>query len=220
MTVLDRIKGTSAGIEWIREHLDFPHKDWCLIWPFSRSQNGYVYCTGDKIPVHRLMCEHRNGPPPTSEHHAAHSCGRGADGCVNPWHVSWKTIGENQVERYQHSGPSKRAKLTPEQVDEIKALKGRMRINDIASMYGVSDTNIRLILAGKLWHQTSSLTRRVFSEEEVLLIRSTPKQIKTTKQFADEFGVPWNTIDRIKTRRTYKWVCDETSSQHTSPELS
>lgn len=43
MIGLDFINGNSRSAEWIREHLDYPRKDWCLLWPFSRSRNGYAY---------------------------------------------------------------------------------------------------------------------------------------------------------------------------------
>jgi hypothetical protein len=217
MSVLDLLDGDSRSKRWIKRHLDYSDQEWCLIWPFSASRNGYAYFGGDHIAVHRLMCEHRNGPPPTLEHQAAHCCGRGHEACVNPWHVSWKTTAENQEERYQHSGPTRRAKLTPEQVDEIRALNGRAKINDIAAQFGISDTNVRHILAGKLW-KAESPRQRVFSEAEVILIRATPWQEKSAGQWAREFGVHRAVIDRIRGGHSYKWVTEQPCSQHNSPE--
>lgn len=205
MSALDLLQGDSRAKRWIKRHLNYSDQEWCLIWPFSASRNGYAYFGGDHIAVHRLMCEHRNGPPPTPKHQAAHSCGRGHEACVNPWHVSWKTTAENQEERYQHSGPTPRAKLTPEQVDEIRALNGRAKIADIAKLYSISDTNVRHILAGKLWKDTSTLQQRIFNEAEVSLIRSTPWQVKSAKQFAAEFGVGRCVIERIRAGKTYKY---------------
>jgi hypothetical protein len=211
-SLLPRLGGSSPTKDWIRKHLDYSD-DWCLIWPFSRSQAGYATFGVKATAVHRLMCEYRNGPPPTPKHQACHSCGRGKDGCVNPKHVSWKTNAENQIERYQHSGLTKRAKLTPDQVEEIRALKGKMPVGDIARTYGVTPLNIHRIHAGKLWHKTSTLITRTFSPEEVMLIRSTPWQVKSAGQFAKEFGVNRAAIDRIRTGKTYKWVPMPQSAQ-------
>lgn len=198
--------GDSKTMIWIRDHLDYPHQDWCLIWPFASTGGATIQVGKLRQNVFRIMCKHRNGPAPTGEHQAAHSCGRRHEGCVNPWHLSWKTNSENQIERYQHSGPVKRAKLTPEQVDEIKALEGRATIGDIAAQFGVSPNNIRSIHAGQLWRNTSTLLQRVLTEDEVRLIRATPWRVKTAAEFAKEFGVSRGIIQNIRDGNTYKWV--------------
>jgi hypothetical protein len=33
-------RGEGAAIRFIRDHQNYPHKDWCLIWPFSTTR-GY-----------------------------------------------------------------------------------------------------------------------------------------------------------------------------------
>ena len=90
-----RLNGEGERVAWIKAHLDFPHKNWCLIWPFAKSQTGYAIFGNPLRKVHRLMCEHRHGPAPTPQHHAAYSCDRGHDACVNPHHVDWKILSEN-----------------------------------------------------------------------------------------------------------------------------
>lgn len=190
---------------WIKAHLDYPSSEFCLIWPFGINE-GTIQVGSPPQNVFRLMCEHRNGPAPTEKHQAAHSCGRRHDGCVNPWHLSWKTNGQNQEERYQQSGLTKRFKLTPEQVDEIRSLKDRAKIGDVVKQFGVSYNNIRSIWAGRLWNNTSSLQRKVFTDEEVRLIRTSTK---LQKDLAAEFGVTKGVIQRICARETYKYVGDE-----------
>jgi hypothetical protein len=215
-----RLQGSDEARTWILQHADYAN-DWCcLIWPFGRIQSGYAAVGRDALAVHRVMCEYRNGPPPTPKHQAAHSCGRGKDGCVNPMHLSWKTNSENQLERYQHSGPTKRAKLTPSQVDEIMALKGRARIADIAKQFGVSDSNIRGIHAGHLWKDTSTRLVRVFTEDEVRLIRSVPASVKNARQFASELNCNMNAIHRIRGGKSYKWVpeSDDPTTEHPATE--
>lgn len=204
-SILWAIEGDSLPKQWVRAHLDYAHDGWCLIWPFSRTTNDFPSIGKPAVRVHRLMCEYRNGPAPTAAHQAAHSCGRGHDACVNPMHLRWRTNSENQLERYQHSGPTQRAKLTPDQVDEIRALKGRATTADIAKQFGVTENNIDLIHAGKTWKNTSSLVRRVFTADEVRLIRSASRTI-TTAQFAAQFDVSPRTIQHIREGSTYKWV--------------
>lgn len=198
----DRMR-ESRSTRWIRAHLDYPH-DWCcLIWPFASKGGGYVSVGGERILVHRLVCEHRNGPAPTPEHHAAHSCGRGHDGCVNQWHLNWRTPAENQLERYEQRGIEPRRKITLEQAQEIRGLQGLDCADNVAARFGISESNVRLIWAGKTWKTDIP---RVFSEAEVLLIRSTPWQVKSARSFAKEFGVAISVIERIRQRRSYRYI--------------
>jgi hypothetical protein len=73
-----------TGAEWIEGHADYLQKDCCLIWPFGRNSTGYGLVTidGEQTYAHRAMCKRVHGEPPTPEHQAAHSCGRGHDGCL------------------------------------------------------------------------------------------------------------------------------------------
>ncbi len=75
--------------------------DACLLWPFCYDQNGYarIKHKGRATNVHAAICEHRHGSPPTPKHVAAHSCGNGDFGCVNPNHVRWATRSENMAHR-------------------------------------------------------------------------------------------------------------------------
>lgn len=72
----------------------------CVTWPYSKCTNGYgqVAINGKKVLTHRISCERLNGPPPTPQHEAAHSCGNGHLGCVSPWHLRWLTHAENTAE--------------------------------------------------------------------------------------------------------------------------
>ncbi len=205
--VIQALSGDGKRSRWVKAHLDYPYEQYCLIWPFGINEGTIQFGSREnKVNVFRCMCEHRNGPPPTDKHQAAHSCGRRHDGCVNPQHLSWKTNGENQADRYQQSGLTKRCKLTPEQVDEIRSLKDRAKIGDIVNQFGVSYNNIRSIWAGRLWNNTSSLTRRVFTDEEVRTIRASKK---TNKELGQEYGVKHGVIAQMRRRETYKYVGDE-----------
>jgi hypothetical protein len=78
----------------------------CIIWPFSRTPQGYgqtFYC-GEVMGSHRVMCVLEHGEPPTPEHQAAHSCGNGRGGCINPDHLRWATPKENIAEKFDVHG--------------------------------------------------------------------------------------------------------------------
>jgi hypothetical protein len=180
----------SKTAEWVRAHLDYD-LDFCLIWPFSSAGNGYPKF-GENVAVHRLMCEHRNGPPPTPGHHAAHSCNNGVRGCVNPKHVSWKTRSENMRDSLRRGELLR--KLTPEQVDEIRALHGRMPIIEIAAKFGVRTSTIRGIVTGKTW-RNPAIRRRTFSPDEVAVICS---RTVSAKKLAAQYGASESLIHRIR----------------------
>jgi hypothetical protein len=96
-------RGKGKGIAFLREHVSDPDGE-CVIWPMSRNSNGYGMFgfEGKVYWTHRYMCELVNGPPPTPEHEAAHSCGRGKDGCIHPKHLSWKTKSGNMLDAVRH----------------------------------------------------------------------------------------------------------------------
>jgi len=132
--------------------------DECLIWPFgTRSGYGVISTKKGPIAVHRLACIEVNGPPPTPDHESAHYCGNGKYGCVNPKHVRWATSSENQMDRVVH-GSSNRgercgsAKLTRQQVIEIRAQTGLKTQTALGLEYGVHRITIAHIQKRKNWY--------------------------------------------------------------------
>ena len=209
-SVLAKLEGKGLQRAWVKAHLDYPHEDWCLIWPFASTGGATVQMGVEHTNVFRLMCEYRNGPPPTDKHQAAHSCGRRHAACVNPLHLSWKTNGENQKERFQHSGPQPRFKLTPAQVDEIRALEGRATVYDIAEQFKVSPNNIRSILAGKLWKNRRMDFRDWTAEEIRRILAAQSGAVGVIKGLAKEFGVTTSTIHRIKAGKSFRHLQEQT----------
>jgi hypothetical protein len=143
--------------KFLNEVVPNHQSDDCLIWPFARN-HGYAVLrrSGRTLIVSRLVCEAANGPPPTPEHEAAHSCGKGHLGCVNEKHLRWATHAENMSEGVDH-GTSPRgerqgnAKLTRDDVVEIRALKGSLSQQAIAEKFGVTRGAIRGIYRGTNW---------------------------------------------------------------------
>lgn len=132
--------------------------DECLIWPYATYSNGYGEVRFDGLirSVHRLACEIINGPAPYDKPHAAHACGNGHLGCVNPRHISWKSHGDNMIDMIDH-GTSPRgirnahSKLTEDDVKQIRYLRGAAPQYALAEMFGVSQATICNIHLGKVW---------------------------------------------------------------------
>lgn len=78
--------------------------DDCLTWPFLKSPRGYarMHVNGRDKRVSRLVCEEAYGTPPTPDHHAAHSCGKGHLACVTKRHLRWATPVENAADKIIH----------------------------------------------------------------------------------------------------------------------
>jgi hypothetical protein len=81
--------------------------DECLIWPYGRDNRGYAQMSWRKRgkaikKVYCAVCEEVHGTPPTPKHEAAHSCGNGHLGCINPRHLRWLTHKENLAEMRAH----------------------------------------------------------------------------------------------------------------------
>lgn len=130
--------------------------DDCLIWPFSRGGYPKMSHEGKRLFVHRLVCEARHGPPPTKRHQAAHTCGKGHEGCVNPKHLRWATVRENVADTITHGTRNRgerhgAAKLTEDQVREIRALKGRYTQKEVADMFSVSAAAVSDIMRRTNW---------------------------------------------------------------------
>lgn len=198
-------RGGGQGIRFLRGLITHQGDD-CVIYPLSRNLNGHGACAinGKRHLAHRLMCEMAYGPPPTPKHEAAHSCGRGHDGCVNPRHLSWKTRAENQADRYIHNRKPQRRytrKLSNDQIDEIRALGGKKTNTEIAVMFGVTRQNIRQILLGQIWPPGKKRPRE-FTFEEASRICAM-KGRKTLRELAQEYGADPGVIYRIQAGLAY-----------------
>jgi len=105
LTLIDRAANGEAR-KFIDETVLSYEGDECLPWPFGKNGSGYgsFWHDGEMQIVSRVVCEKANGPPPTHEHEAAHSCGKGHLACCTKGHLSWKTHAENMADLIIH-GP-------------------------------------------------------------------------------------------------------------------
>lgn len=132
----------------------------CLTWPYGRDSRGYAVMRAHGLlfstKVARAVCEIVNGPPPTAGHHAAHSCGNGHLGCVNPNHLRWATPEENTADAIRHGTfpmgeRSGVAVLSASDVTEIRSLAGRVSQRKIAARFGVGKSTIGSIIERRSW---------------------------------------------------------------------
>lgn len=130
----------------------------CVNWPYGKKETGYacVWLDGQMRSASRYVCELVNGPPPTPEHQAAHSCGKGHEACIAPNHLSWKTPEGNNADKYLHGTANLgerngQSKITEQQAREIISLKGSMTQKEIGNRFGIARSTVREIHAGLIW---------------------------------------------------------------------
>lgn len=150
-----------APRKFIEQLLTEKHEG-CVKWPFKTSGNGYAYVLwGAKVVVaSRLICRLAHGNPPTAQHEAAHKCGNGARGCVNPKCLYWATPSQNQADKFRHGTmpvgeKCHLAKITDSQAEEIRRDTRLQKV--IAAEYGITQGNVSRIKSGNI--RSHSVTR-------------------------------------------------------------
>lgn len=152
-------RGASPGepLRWIADHVGYQGDD-CIKWPFEIGRYGYgtVKHQGKKRVASRVMCEQVNGVAPEPGMDAAHSCGNGQQACMNPRHLSWKTRLGNVEDAmahgtWLHGEASPMAKITVDDVREIRSLAGDVYQSEIAERYGINQSQVSRITTGKAW---------------------------------------------------------------------
>lgn len=158
----DPLSGSTAHGEprrWIEAHVDYKGED-CLSWPFTRNSYGYPILSdrskGRGNGAHREMCRLAYGDPPSEQHQAAHTCGNGTRGCVNPMHLRWDTVAGNMADKVRHGTHNRgvrnpKSQLTENQVRKIRGLEGIESVSALARRFGVSRTSIRYIFIRRNW---------------------------------------------------------------------
>jgi hypothetical protein len=192
-------KGEGKSYRWILAHLDYAHDEWCLVWPFARDKHGrgMLGVNGQSWWAHRLMCKLKNGEPPTPEHTAAHSCGNGHGGCINPHHLSWKTQAENLADCREHGtmvrthGGNVR-RIMPEEVESIRRARGFQTQGQLAAKFGVSEGTISDIWHGRTHAGESKIPH--WKPEEVDLLRKSAAVGMNFTQIGKLLGKPPHSV--------------------------
>lgn len=133
--------------------------DECLTWPFSVGDHGRgtVTIDGRTWAAPRYMCLLARGAPPSPGHHAAHTCGNGHQGCVNPRHLVWKTPKENEADKVAHGTIRRGTAVNTNKIDEADVRKIREMILagergvDIARRYGITPAMVSRIKKRQAW---------------------------------------------------------------------
>lgn len=142
-------RGKGRGIALVRSLVRHQGVE-CVLWPYSKDGNGYGQFghLGEVYRAHKFLCQLVHGEAPDG-HEAAHSCGNAA--CINPQHLSWKTRSENELDKRTHGtfnrgaagGGGSRTRLTPEQIRDIRANKGRLPVHVLAKKHGLKRGGVR-----------------------------------------------------------------------------
>lgn len=150
--------GWGASARFLRDVVLPYDGDDCLTWPFTDRGTGYgrIRLDGREVSVNRIICEAEHGPPPTPKHEATHSCGNGHLGCVTKRHLRWGTHAENMADKLIHDTNTRgerhgAAKLTTDDVREIRSLLGSMPQTAIAKQFGVTRGAVKGIARGHNW---------------------------------------------------------------------
>ena len=148
--------GTASA--FLEQSINYPDPISCLSWPFCRSNTGYAKITINKTSytVHRLICERVHGSAPGPLYEAAHTCGRGADGCINPHHLAWKTRQENEDDKIVHGTRLRGeqipwSKLTDTDVVKLRALWPSLTYEELGLLFGVSFGTVGRIVRREIW---------------------------------------------------------------------
>lgn len=196
--------GNGVGFRWLQKHANYQGDD-CLPWPFikdSRVGRGRVSYQGEQYWAHRLMCIMVHGEPPTPKHQAAHECGKGHYGCVNPRHLAWKTNSENQLDRRKNGnmlrnrlGP--RPGLRPDQIEQLRSLAGTKTQVEIAKQFGVSLGCVQYWLKYREARGHDAGKHRSFTKDEDAFVL---KQIAAGAGVVEIAGALGRTIGSVQAR--------------------
>lgn len=154
-----------APLAFLINAVSFDDEDACLLWPFSRNNMGYGQVTieGQKWVASRYLATKKRGQPPTPKHEAAHTCGKGHEGCVNPNHIVWKTRLENDRDKLVHGTvmqgtANPNAKLDEETVKAVYLSACAIGQSATARAFKLSRGAVQAIHSGRRW---SSVTQNL-----------------------------------------------------------
>lgn len=141
---------------WLENHVNYQGND-CLPWPFAKHSDGSAaIASGYSRQAARLMCFLAHGEKPNKNSQAAHLCGKGHHGCVNPNHLKWASPKENTNHKRGHGTMLAGEKhpnsvLTELKVRAARELYGKFSIIELADIFEVHYRTIDDAVNGKTW---------------------------------------------------------------------
>jgi hypothetical protein len=175
------------------------------------------------------MCELVHGFAPSDNHEAAHSCGNGHLGCVNPNHLRWDTPSGNAADKYEHGTllygeKHPRVKLTLAQAEEIhrRAWEGESG-QVLSAEFGVSEGNVSMIKYGTSWKidiggvdgpstdedryvHCDNGRRKHLTEEQVITVKRMIARGIPMKIVSDKTGIRYDRITAINRGEFYSHI--------------
>jgi hypothetical protein len=142
--------------------IEFDTNGGCWLWSKGVSATGYgtLWIKGRNVSAHRYSWEREKGSIDDAPGYhglcVLHRCDVRA--CVNPDHLFLGTVADNNADRGAKGRTAvvrgedrASAKLSKQQVDQIKRLRGTLPQRSIARKFGVSQGLVSLIQTGKVW---------------------------------------------------------------------
>ncbi|WP_152203604.1 HNH endonuclease [Georgenia thermotolerans] len=150
------IQGDERTAARFRKFVPTTDPSQCWEWQSVRNPSGYgkFWLNGRTDLAHRVSYKLHHGPIPPGIH-VRHTCDNPP--CVNPSHLLLGTGKDNARDalergRYRRGASNGRAKLTPQQVSEIRTgwHRGETQVS-MARRFGVSRSAIQWVLNGQNW---------------------------------------------------------------------
>lgn len=154
---------SGATKRWLESHANYTGDD-CLTWPYARNNRGYGR-TKDGLAHRRMLCL-TVGDPPSPGTQAAHSCGKGHEGCCNPRHLRWATAIDNENDKREHGTDNRgtrngQVKLTEKVVLAVVAMRqDGASYAEIQSRYSIQTQTLSSILNGHNWEWLTGIPRK------------------------------------------------------------
>lgn len=130
-----------SGVRFLRDLAASAPVAECVWMPGAKgTRYPTVKVGGRSRGAHVVSLEMSVGPKPADKVDAAHRCGNGHLGCVNPGHLYWATHVENMADVAALGRTTKPADLTEDQASAVLKLAASLRYShtEIAQQVGVS----------------------------------------------------------------------------------
>jgi hypothetical protein len=125
--------------------------DGCWGW-IGYTNFGYPMISSTKI--HRWSLEQKLGRKLNSDEQCRHLCGNRL--CTNPEHLDIGSQSDNELDKQRHFngkfGSSSKYKLTAEDAEQIRKLRGTLFQREIAEMFNITQMMVSRIQTGKAWN--------------------------------------------------------------------